>query len=112
MNALRDLLQCAQEERDALSTKCEDLSARLSEVESSKSELVEEHDCLTLEVEELRAKLDQSEDVLYMELVRVGQLFYNHISCYIQHGQLLYCHKILYYCNYWLVSCTSNVSIL
>ena len=83
MNALRDLLQCAQEERDALSKKCEDLSARLSEVESSKSELVEEHDCLTLEVEELRAKLDQSEDVLYIELVHVEQLFYNRICCYI-----------------------------
>ena len=92
MNSLRDLLQCTQEERDALCTKCEELSARLSAVESSRSELVEEHDCLMLEVEELRAKLDQSEDVPYIQLVCVGQLFYNRINCYIWHGQLSYRH--------------------
>jgi coiled-coil alpha-helical rod protein 1 len=56
---LQQLLQCAQEERDLLSSKCEEMMTKLSVVEQSNHNLTSECGCLRAEVADLRANLEE-----------------------------------------------------
>ena len=58
---LQQLLQCAQEERDSLSGKCEGMTTKLSQVEKSNHDLTLECGCLRAEVADLRANLEEGE---------------------------------------------------